>query len=200
MPSIVADLQRDAMESSIRVADLLRKALVVSNKLKLQEFGTWIRNELDGYSEASSIPEYRLVSGEIKGWNPYHGWIPVFFGDPKEAEILSNRKIGQSIAELESISISKDTTLHMPFPPEIQSKLASNMRVPLQVTLFVPSTIIPRIIDSVRTIILNISNYFFGPVGTAQTQQGSSHNTQLATLHNQILRKYLLSLTNSMTR
>ncbi|MGR3302689.1 MAG: AbiTii domain-containing protein [Candidatus Scalindua sp.] len=155
MSRIVADLQRDALDSSIRVSDLLRKALVVSHKLNLEEFGTWIQHELDGYNEDVDIPEYRIMYGEIKGWNPYRGWIPVLFGDADEAELLSRRKNGQSIAELESLSANKEAKLHMPFLPEVQTRLASNMRVPMQVTLFVPNTSITRIIDSVRTIVLN---------------------------------------------
>ncbi|GAB1541151.1 hypothetical protein NUACC21_38210 [Scytonema sp. NUACC21] len=50
MNSLVLDLQRDAFDPSVSVLNLLRKALVVSQKLALKEFQEWIDFELNGYS------------------------------------------------------------------------------------------------------------------------------------------------------
>jgi hypothetical protein len=52
----------------------------------------------------------------------------VQFESPTEAELLSKRDCGQSVAELESLTDSKSFNGHMPYPPEIQRSLDSQPR------------------------------------------------------------------------
>ena len=59
MTSLVEELQRDALDSSVSVLDLLRKALVVATKLNIDEFKEWIELELKGYSGQETVPDYR---------------------------------------------------------------------------------------------------------------------------------------------
>jgi len=211
MSSVIVELQREALNKKIRVSDLLRKALVVSRKLKLSEFQEWIENELNGYS--SMVPEYRMIKGQIRGWNPYHGWIPLIFEDPKYADILSERACGQSIAEIEDLleREGKNSTLHMLYPQSIQRKLSKGFGYETEVSLFVDRTALVRVVDAVRTIILNWAlkleeegiigeglsfsdnekavaekspqniNFFYGPVQNPQIQQGVSKSIQVST-------------------
>jgi AbiTii len=155
--SVVIELQREALDRSVRVSDLLRKALVVARKLSLRQFQTWIENELNGYSNGDDVPEYREMSGEVRGWNPVRGWIPIIFEDPEEGEILSHRKCGQSIAEIEHMleGKNKSSSLQMPFPQEIQRRLSRGFPFETQVTLVTQYSGMARIIDSARTIVLN---------------------------------------------
>ena len=212
MSSVVVELQREALDRAVRVSDLLRKALVVARKLGLREFQTWTEKELSGYGKADDVPEYREVSGEIRGWNPVRGWIPILFEDPKEGEILSRRKCGQSIAEIEHLLEGKreKSSLHMPFPHELQRRLGLGFGFETQVSLFTQYSGMARIIDSVRTIVLNWAlqleedgiigeglsfterekkvaehspqniTNFFGPVQSPQVQQGSTQPIQVA--------------------
>ena len=46
---IVIELQRLASDGNCPVDELLRKALIVSTKLQIADFTSWIRCELDGY-------------------------------------------------------------------------------------------------------------------------------------------------------
>ncbi len=46
--SIVLELQREATRSDADVAELLRKAYLVSCKLDLDDFQRWAKHELDG--------------------------------------------------------------------------------------------------------------------------------------------------------
>jgi hypothetical protein len=87
--SVIVELQRDALDKNVSVSELLRKALVVARKLKLSELQKWIENELNGYKDET--PDYRVAFGQIRGWNPYNGWVPLIFEDHKEAEALSKR-------------------------------------------------------------------------------------------------------------
>jgi len=157
MTSLVLELQADALNKSVQASDLLRKAYVVAQKLNFSAFRQWIEKELNGY--ASDLPEYRLTTGQIKAWNPYRGWIPIVFEDPKEGEIYSKRGFDQSIAELEHlVSNRKDNSmLHMPFSQEIQRRLAKGAGFQTEVTLLVQHTSIIRIIDAVRNTVLNWS-------------------------------------------
>lgn len=80
MNSIVLELQRDALNPSISVLILLRKAYVVARKLNIRQFQEWIELELNGY-KGHPIPEYRVVRGQLRAWNPYHGWHQIVTDD-----------------------------------------------------------------------------------------------------------------------
>ena len=94
MTGLVLELQRNALDKSVDVTDLLRKAKVVSKKLGIVETEGWIELELSGYpDDESTIPYYREISGTLRAHNPYHGWQPLHFECADLAESLSVRKI-----------------------------------------------------------------------------------------------------------
>lgn len=207
MSSVILALQRDALDKKINVSDLLRKALVISRKLKLTEFQDWIEKELNGYKE--EVPEYRMAKGQIRGWNPYNGWIPLIFQDPKDADFFSKRANGQSIAEIENLIEGEASEYHMPFPQSIQRRLSKGFGYETEISLFVSQSALIKVLDSVRNIILNWSlkleeegilgenlsfsesekevavkspqnvNYFYGPVQNPQIAQGSQEAIQV---------------------
>jgi len=157
MKSIVLELQRDALNKDTLVTDLLRKAFVVARKLKINEFENWISKELEGYSDNSEIPGYREIAGEVKGWNPHHGWLPVYIQDTEMAELFSKRESSQCIAEIESLLINKDkdSCFHMPFNHEREQIICKAINTHTQITLETPHTGLVRILNAVRNIILN---------------------------------------------
>src|SRR5436305_6361273 len=85
MASLVIELQRLAAESNASVTELLRKALIVASKLKIEDFKEWINCELQGYGD-KEVPEYRRLTSEVKMFHPYHGWKPLFFETEETAE------------------------------------------------------------------------------------------------------------------
>lgn len=212
MASVVIELQREALDRDVRVSDLLRKALVVARKLGQLELQAWIEKELAGYTKGDEIPKYREVRGDIRGWNPYRGWIPLFFEDSVEGEKFSRRNAGQAIAELEHLikNGKSGSTLHMPFPLELQRQLSKGFGFETQVSLFTSHSSIVGIIDAVRTIVLNWAlkleeqgilgeglsfskqekeaavstprniNNFYGPVQSPQIQQDNQNAIQVS--------------------
>ena len=58
MPSLVLELQQEALSKDTSVTDLLRKALVVARKLEIADFETWINAELNGFVEGVKVPAY----------------------------------------------------------------------------------------------------------------------------------------------
>ncbi len=154
MSSVIIELQSEALDKTVKVSDLLRKALVVARKLKIGEFQEWIEKELNGYDD--DAPDYRVAKGKVIGWNPYNGWIPLIFEDPEEAAVYSERAAGQTIAEIENLlEKGNKSGLHMPFPHDIQRQLSKGFGYETEVTLSVGQESLVRVVDAVRNIILN---------------------------------------------
>src|SRR5438552_3763236 len=103
MDSVVLRLQQECLDSGVPVLEILRKALVIARKLSLVDAQAWIEKELNGYKSGDKPPAYRLLRGQIRVRNPYHGWQPVIFEDPVEADYLSKCFSGQPIGELEHL-------------------------------------------------------------------------------------------------
>ena len=146
------------MNREVSCSDLLRKALVVSKKLEVDSIENWLYQELNGYSGSSNdeIPDYRIVRGQVKALNPYHGYQLVYFENHEIGERLSKRKTDQPIAEFIALLENKEkgSSLHFPFPPNIVSNLMANISSASPPTLVVPETEIVRILDTVRTRVL----------------------------------------------
>jgi hypothetical protein len=129
MKSIVLELQHDALDSTKSITDLLRKALVVARKLNLPEFASWINGELTGYPKYDEIPSYRVLHGEIRGHDPFRGWLPVIINNPEMEKKVCQRNVGQAIAELENLvgatrPGSERGSLQIPFTGEHRAILS----------------------------------------------------------------------------
>ena len=95
--SLVLELQRLATDKTNDITDLLRKALLVASKLKVEDFKQWIENELHGY-ESRPVPDYRTARAQLKAINPYRGYIPFVIGDQELAEKLRGQSFQRLIA------------------------------------------------------------------------------------------------------
>lgn len=158
MSSLVLELQRDALDPSVSVLSLLRKALVVARKLGIKEFWEWIELELNGYSNGAKIPEYRSVTGQVKAWNPYHGWVPVILlNAPDIAEAISKRYVSQPISELEQLFSSSFDRLMMTFPKSAELQLIQTFGLNSQPVLHIGKANISGILEASRDVILRWS-------------------------------------------
>ena len=89
MSSLVQQLQQDALDQNVPVADLLRKAKFVATKLAVEEEIEWIESELNGYSNQDETPPYRRMMGVPKALNTTQGCLPIYFTN--NDEIISTR-------------------------------------------------------------------------------------------------------------
>src|SRR5712692_6855233 len=154
--SLVIQLQRECLDSRASTLDIMRKALVVARKLGVADFQKWIDLEMQGYKVGDTVPEYRVVGGQIKAWNPYHGWIDAVFDDPKLQDVLSHRPIGQSIGEIETlVQQSTAGVFRIPFDPHTEHELMRAGTLPLKPKLEVSSAAVKGILDKVRTTVLD---------------------------------------------
>ncbi len=154
MESVVLQLQRECLDSSVPILDILRKALVVARKLLLVDAQAWIEKELNGYQSGDARPPHRLLTGQIRVRNPYHGWQPLIFDDPVEANYLSKCFSGQPIGELEHLIKSGDGLLEFPFDPATLKRLMGGMDLPLPPTRILDRASMRGILDAVRNMLL----------------------------------------------
>ncbi len=152
---IILDLQREALDVNADILSLLRKALLVSRKLKLNEFGQWIDSELNGYKSENMVPSYRNAHGELRGFNPYHGWISVIINDKHNEEMLTVRKIMDSIPRLQNFLGDKSKYICFDFPGEGNRIISGLTGFETKYSLFVCSIIVNDIIERVKNEILN---------------------------------------------
>lgn len=155
MNGIVLDLQREALTQSGDVLSLLRKAYLIARKLHLKDFGEWLNKELNEYGTKDKVPNYRILRGEVKAWNPMRGWIPVLFDREYGFNIHQSR---DSIANLINIySTSKGKPAIVNFPAEINSFLGKNAPIQTKYALHISTNQIYTIVESVRTAVLEWS-------------------------------------------
>lgn len=157
MAGLIQELQSDALNHLASVSDLLRKALVVSKKLKITDIEDWINSELNGYKDMKNIPSYRIVHGEVKVKNPYRGMQPLNFENAELAEIFQTSRNAQPIRELESIIVDASGFIYSPFSEAQKSFLYKNMTIALEPLLIISKASIIGILDAVRNKILDWS-------------------------------------------
>jgi len=101
MQPLISQIQSDALDESLPVSALLRKALVVATKLALDDAQDWISKELSGWQDdIKGLPEWRWVRGDVKAETPYHGWQSVIFQDAESAELASKRPFPYPLPKL----------------------------------------------------------------------------------------------------
>ena len=152
---IVLQLQEEALDDSVNIETLLRKALLVAHKLKLKEFEEWILKEQNGYKEEP--PEYRIIGGEIKAQNPYHGWVPVIMPS-KIAEKLNKMPMTHPIATIADAYNGSNGSISFTVSGELTEFLNSNSGTfPTDFCFHSNKTELRKIISAVRNRILEWS-------------------------------------------
>ncbi|MDR6583827.1 AbiTii domain-containing protein [Herbaspirillum frisingense] len=151
MASLVHELVEMANDRAVSVADLLRRSLVAASRLDLVEVTSWLTDELNGY-QTGEVPEYRRLRGELMVHNPYNGLVPLHL-PVKEAKVLSESRLAQSIPQLEEL-LHTSGTLVSRFSHEIEQKLMKRMDMP-----FVPYRVLQvvqlrGVVEAVRSRVL----------------------------------------------
>ena len=185
MGSLVLELQKDALNTSISVLVLLRKALVVAKKLNIQEFQDWIQKELNGYPEKSELPQYRFMYGELKAFNPFRGWIPVMI--PSELQdFISKRPVHQPISQIESLieNIKNKKLSLITMPAALEELLRSSDYIPYEIKLHIDPSQAHGMLEALRDIVLNWSLKLEEDGVLGQEMSFSQVEKQIAARHN----------------
>jgi AbiTii len=69
VPSIIEQIQRDALDRAVSVSDLLRRMKLAATKLGLGAVEDWVEQELNGCK--GELPDYRIIHGRPMVQDPY---------------------------------------------------------------------------------------------------------------------------------
>lgn len=153
MVSLISELQKETLDSSVSVLDILRKALVVSKKLNVEEMKNWIILELNGYKIDDEIPTYRKINGNLKGYNPFHGWQPIML-DEDMTELLSSKEVAQPIGELINIK-KRDGKIGIRLSGKLERIIMEGIGAEVPLIYFIDQSQVEGIIETVRNMVLN---------------------------------------------
>jgi hypothetical protein len=64
---MITELITELSYDKITLAQALTRAKLIQSKLKSELFKSWLANELNGYSELSEVPAYRIINIKIVG-------------------------------------------------------------------------------------------------------------------------------------
>lgn len=98
---LVSELQIIASDTQSSPLDVLRKALVVSNKLRQHNLSDWISKELNGYGPEDKVPDYRSLIAQVM-YNLTNGFIQIK-GATLELAPETSIDLRKSIMEIEHI-------------------------------------------------------------------------------------------------
>ncbi|MEK7156849.1 MAG: hypothetical protein AAB790_03505 [Patescibacteria group bacterium] len=140
---------RKAQDEAVPVSSLLREAKLLATELDQKDFLKWINLELEGYKKDDERPEYRSVRGEMRGWNPFNGWLPVIHKTAEIEKELCTRRTNQSARQIEELLANKSDTYEMPYPTSASAHILQDGEQ-TKLSLFISRTSLIGILDSVR--------------------------------------------------
>jgi len=148
--SLIEQLQADALDRSVPITALLRKAKAAAVKLGARDFAAWVDRELFGYADDEKVPEYRMLQAHAQWLNPVRGWSPLIGG----VRSLSCRK---TIGEVEAHADKSSTpSLSTQAPSDLIESVTRQLdgrRV--DVRMFVTPVAFLAIVDVVRSTLLD---------------------------------------------
>lgn len=153
MSDIVIELQKDLVNTSKKLSEILPKAYLIAEKLKLNDFSAWVKREMNGYSDEDEYPVYRQIRGVVKCQKPFYGWEKLIFQDEKLEKQTSLIKNNQSISALENLLSERNENIDFSMP--LPSSFSNLLNPPLPCAVFIDASQITGIITQVRTRLLD---------------------------------------------
>ena len=116
--SLLREIQKDAVDSNVKLATLLRKCKVLAARLGNLEFKQWVESELNGYNGNSSeeLPNYRIIKVNSKGHfsGPFGSGLrnadmPLLCVPEEAREVLGHSYFRDPVAALEALVDQSDS-------------------------------------------------------------------------------------------
>jgi hypothetical protein len=153
----------------------LRKCIILAHQLKNERLKIWANEELNGYSDIETLPDYRVLPASATGLFVGPGWARFQQGIPSVVLEKEHRKfaetvhVAQSIGTLESsLESGSDPNLLFPWSANLvayyQDKLQSGWQL-FSAHQTVPKSVIAGIVDTVRTRVINMTLEIKSEVG-----------------------------------
>lgn len=153
--SLVEEIQAGALNREVPVVELLRRVKLAAAKLKLSDTQEWVDRELNGYAgvEDNEIPQYRIGSGSLMHFTPYHGTRPAH-GDPESIAAISLHWFREPIGALESLLTLPGDRLVVSIDMEVAKMLAAS-GMNGNYSIHFSKNVVVSIADAVRNLILD---------------------------------------------
>jgi hypothetical protein len=151
----INDLISKIKDDNNHVSTLLKEAKFIIGEIDETNSMGWINLELSGYGD-KQIPKYRIVRGQMKGWNPYYGWVPVAHKNTEIEIKLCNRGTGQSVREIEELLKSDSDSFEMPYPASIANEILEGS-LKTKVSLFISRSSLAGILETVRNRLFDLA-------------------------------------------
>lgn len=179
----IEEFIKKVQDENNTVSSLLREAKILAGDLGQTDFLDWINLELEGYKQVDKYPEYRSLSGEMKAWNPYHGWVPVIHKSSEIEKQLCTRSANQSTREIEELLSNKSDSYEMPYPASAANQILEG-EFKTKLSMFISRSGLVGILDSVRNqlldwaVELNRSGIHGGQVGFTKVEKEEAQKVE----------------------
>lgn len=165
--TLLRDIQNSAIDSNVRLSDLLRKCKILSARLENAEFERWVDAELNGYPSQDALPPYRIVGCIAKGHlgGPFGAemrniTIPASCLPEKARVWAESVHLVQSIGSLEELAKGEGGDFQCEWPGDLIAMVATKIYRGYSLYaawLSIPKGGIIGILDTVRNRILNFA-------------------------------------------
>lgn len=166
--TLLRQVQDDAVDHTVPVPALLRRALVLAKRLGYAPLAEWAQLELDGYPDDAELPEYRAwraanVLGDFSGYagaSIRNQPLPSHIVKEEWRRLLFGFELRQGVAQYQAVVDSGNDSLIFPwnqnFVLHYQSKFMEHFAL-VTARRIVSVTEIHQILDAVRTRLLNFA-------------------------------------------
>ena len=116
-----------------KLSDALIKTKVLLHQIGHKELVSWVNNELNGYPNSNSVPEYRIVPAQVLvnasnlAYEVTAHPIPLGHLENKHRESIETSKMDQSLAVLEQFAENKSGRLQALIPMETYGFLGKGL-------------------------------------------------------------------------
>lgn len=166
--SLVREIQDVAVDSDMPLSTLLRKCKVLAFRLGNDELKQWIDNELNGYGNRASLPEYRYMRVNSKGHfsasfqsGLRHADIPMQCIPEEFRDSLSNAYFMQPVAGLENlVQNSEKGSLKESWNPDLVALFGQDIYEGMncmQAWKVIPVNALVAVLDSIRNRVLSFA-------------------------------------------
>jgi hypothetical protein len=116
-----------ATDDKHKLSVVLRKCLVLAQKLKNDRLKQWANQELNGYSSIESLPDYRIFNAPalgdfvgMAGSSVKNYPLPAYLLKEEHKDWGNRVFLAQAVGALEdAVAHSKDRSLHFPWPADL---------------------------------------------------------------------------------
>ncbi len=131
--SLLREIQQGATDRTVRLADLLRKCLILAKRLQHEPLAKWAEQELNGYGEVDSLPSYRRREVNVVGdfenpaWRRTNVPIPSLSIEEGDRELLFSMCFMDGVAHYEALLASTEDRFTGPWPADYVALYATSI-------------------------------------------------------------------------